>query len=105
MTIEINDRLYKELTAWTKANGMDEKQTTAYIEKTLREKLALDKYGDLNEKVGQAEPPKKKTTKKKEEPKQPAPADVPTNESINELISEQINEEVPKKRTKVLASK
>ena len=63
MTIEINDRLYKEFTTWAKANGMDDVEIVRYIENAFREKFTLDKYGDLNEKVGPLEQPKRKTTR------------------------------------------
>jgi len=98
MTIEINNRLYKEFTAWAKANGMDDKAMTKYIENAFREKFTLDKYGDLNEKVGNSEPQKKKTTAKTK------PSE-PVNEQISERINEQIKDEPPKRKTKVLTSK
>lgn len=107
MTIEINDRLYKEFGVWAKANGMDETAMSMYIETAFREKFTLDKYGDLNEKIGQAEPPKKKPTAK---PKPSEPANEQINERINEQINEQINDDVKtekhsKRKTKVLVSK
>lgn len=109
MTIEINERLYKEFTAWAKANGMDDKAIAKYIESAFREKFTLDKYGDLNEKISQPEPPKKRTTKKSEQPKPVEPTNELINEQINEPINEQIKEEEkeekPKRKTKVLASK
>lgn len=99
MTIEINDRLYNEFTVWAKANGMDDKAMAVYIEGAFREKFTLDKYGDLNEKISQAEPPKKKPTAK------PKPSE-PANEQINERINDDVKtEKHSKRKTKVLVSK
>lgn len=102
MTIEINDRLYKEFGVWAKANGMDETAMSMYIETAFREKFTLDKYGDLNEKVGNSEPQKKKTTAKT---KPSEPVNEQISEQINEQISEQIKDEPPKRKSKVLVSK
>ncbi|MBP5725125.1 MAG: transposase domain-containing protein [Bacteroidales bacterium] len=46
MKIEIDDRLYTSIVQWCEANGVE---PLKYIEKALRERLATDKYGDLNE--------------------------------------------------------
>ena len=48
MTIEIDNRLYENIVQWCNANGVEPK---AYIEKALRERIATDKYGDLNERL------------------------------------------------------
>lgn len=59
MTIELDNRLYKDIVQWCEINGVE---CIKYIEKTLRERLATDKYGDLNEKIE-----KKFSVKEKEE--------------------------------------
>ena len=109
MTIDVNDRLYKEFATWAKANGMDDAEMVRYIENAFREKFTLDKYGDLNEKVGPLEQPKRKTTRKTTKPEESKPAveqiSELINEPINELINEPTNEEPPKRKSKVLASK
>lgn len=46
--IEIDNRLYTSILQWCDANGIE---PVKYIEKALRERLATDKYGDLNDKV------------------------------------------------------
>ena len=46
--IEIDNRLYTSILQWCDANGIEPMK---YIEKALRERLATDKYGDLNDKV------------------------------------------------------
>ena len=47
--IEIDSRLYNSIVQWCEANGVE---PLKYIEKALRERLATDKYGDLNERFG-----------------------------------------------------
>lgn len=111
MTIEINDRLYKEFITWAEANGMDESGIAKYIENALRDKFTLDKYGDLNKKIHSS-------VKPSDEPingpiNGPIPeigTDEQISERINEQISEQINEDAEpekpsKRKTKVLVSK
>lgn len=119
MNIEINNRLSKDLESWANANGMDEAAMVKYVEKALRDKLALDKYGDLNDKIKKPEPkedkPKRTRTVKKNTVKG-EPINEPNREPINEPIggvnedvSEDVNEYIngeikPKRRTKVIAS-
>ena len=116
MTIEINDRLYKELAIWARANGMDDEDIAKYIENALREKFTLEKYGDLNDKV------RKESGKPTDEPNhepinepinKPIP-EIGTEEQISERINEQINEQIDedikpekpsRRKTKVLTSK
>ena len=51
MKIEIEDRLYNEFITWAKANNFSQKQIIEYINTALRNKLSMDKYGDLNSKL------------------------------------------------------
>ena len=110
MLIEINDRLYNELTTRAEVNYVE---LAKYVEKTLRDKLVLDKYGDLNEKikVPEIKEDKPKKTRKKTEPKTPSEViSEPISESINEDVNgdktEEITEEIkPKRKTKVISSK
>lgn len=53
--IEIDNRLYTSILQWCDANGIEPMK---YIEKALRERLATDKYGDLNKKIRKEEPEK-----------------------------------------------
>ena len=122
MNIEINNRLYKELETWAKANGMDDAGIIKYIEKALRDKLALDKYGDLNDKLKKPKteedkPKRTRTVKKntvKDEPinepiREPNREPIEgVNEDVSEDVNGDINEEIkpekPKRKTKVIAS-
>ena len=60
-TIKIDKRLYDDISQYCTAVG---KNVDEYCAKVLREKLALDKYGDLNDKV---EKKAKKTKKDRKE--------------------------------------
>ena len=105
MTIEINDRLYNEFTAWAKVNNMSDDDMTKYIEKAFRDKFNLDKYGDLNEKLR-----KEEIRELKDEPKNKPIPGIETDEQISKQINEQINDGVKtenpsKRKTKVLVSK
>lgn len=51
MKIEIEDRLYNEFITWAKANNFSQKQIIEYINTALRDRLSMDKYGDLNSKL------------------------------------------------------
>ena len=53
-TIEIDNRLYSNIEAFCQANALE---PSYYIHKVLRERLAIDKYGDLNEKFRKIEEP------------------------------------------------
>lgn len=128
MTIEINQRLYDDFVSWAKANNMSDNNIDKYVERAFREKFMLDKYGDLNEKVHNAniksanEPNNEPINELNHEPIQPKNEyinedineyineDVNTSEQINEPINEQINEQIkkpekPKRKTKVIQSK
>lgn len=47
-TIEIEVKLYKDILVYCEANALN---PVKYIEKALRERLATDKYGDLNDRL------------------------------------------------------
>lgn len=109
MTIEINDRLYNEFTAWAKVNNMSDDDMAKYIEKAFRDKFNLDKYGDLNEKLR-----KEEIRELKDEQKNKPIPGIETDEQISERINEQINGQInddvktekhSKRKTKVLVSK
>lgn len=51
MKIEIEDRLYNEIITWAKANNFSQKHIIEYINTALRDRLSMDKYGDLNSKL------------------------------------------------------
>lgn len=121
MIIDIDDRLYNDLCLWAKANNMNGEDIKIYINKAIREKFNLDKYGDLNDKIVKKEPVKKqkKETKPKIEqndnttPMSPNLTSVemaseqPTN--TQEVMVAEPEEEKPepkqKRKTKVLKSK
>lgn len=46
--VEIDKSLYNNIVQWCNENALD---PVKYIEKALRERLATDKYGDLNERL------------------------------------------------------
>ena len=48
MTIDIDDKLYNTVVQWCEINNIE---VIKYIEKALREKIATEKYGDLNAKI------------------------------------------------------
>lgn len=58
MKIDIDNRLYNDIEAYCSANALEPMK---YIEKVLRERLAIDKYGDLNEKLRKFVEPETKT--------------------------------------------
>lgn len=46
MLFEIENKLYNDIVSYCEANALN---PVKYIEKALRERIATDKYGDLNE--------------------------------------------------------
>jgi len=46
--VEIENKLYNDIVLYCEVNGIE---PAKYIEKALRERLATDKYGDLNERL------------------------------------------------------
>lgn len=59
MLVEVEDRLYNDMVAWCGVNNID---IVNYINNIIRKQLALDKYGDLNEKLSKKEEPKEEPT-------------------------------------------
>lgn len=94
-SIEIDNRLYKNIEGWCEVNGIDIGQ---YITKALTERITLDKYGDLNDKIivkhdesvkeEEAEKPVVKTVEMKGVPN-PEPI-------VEDVIPEVVAEEQPK---------
>lgn len=122
MIFDIDDRLYNDLCLWAKANNMNDEDIKKYINKAIREKFNLDKYGDLNDKIVKKEPvkkPKKESKPKGEQNDNITPV-LPNFPSV-ELVSvqpmnpsepivvvepeEEKPEPKPKRKTKVLTSK
>lgn len=89
-TIEIDNKLYKDILQWCEVNGVD---YLKYIEKTLRERLATDKYGDLNEKMN------KKTSVKEKKEETVAEKEITSKEEKKEIPIETEESIVKKKRT------
>ena len=48
MLFEIENKLYNDIVSYCEANALN---PVKYIEKALRERIATDKYGDLNERL------------------------------------------------------
>ena len=46
--VEIENKLYNDIVSYCVVNGIE---PVKYIEKALRERIATDKYGDLNERL------------------------------------------------------
>ena len=61
MVAELDEKLYKDIVWWCETNNLE---PLKYIEKSLREHLATDKYGDLNKMVNNTA---ENTVPKKEE--------------------------------------
>jgi hypothetical protein len=61
--IEIENKLYNDIVSYCVVNGIEPDK---YIEKALRERLATDKYGDLNQKIHKIEEPVETTVTKEE---------------------------------------
>lgn len=83
----IDKRLYNDFQNWAKSNNMDEDAMEKYIIKAFKERFMLDKFGDLNDKIEQPKP-KKKREKREVKVEDITPIMEPTNEvniSINEI--------------------
>ena len=61
--VEIDKSLYNNILQWCNENALN---PVKYIEKALRERLATDKYGDLNQKIHKVEEPVETTVTKEE---------------------------------------
>lgn len=110
MLVEIDNRLYNEFVVWAESNNMGSDEISRYIEKAFRERFTLDKYGDLNEKMGVDE--KVNEQKPEEQPKpSKTKASVPVKDNVPHLneethaVLQPETEPKPKKKTKVIASK
>jgi hypothetical protein len=74
--VEIDKSLYSNILQWCNENALN---PVKYIEKALRERLATDKYGDLNQKIHKLDEPVETTV---------------TKEEIHIISSEPLTEEV-----------
>ena len=61
--VEIDKSLYNNILQWCNENTLN---PVKYIEKALRERLAMDKYGDLNQKIHKLDEPVETTVTKEE---------------------------------------
>ena len=61
--VEIENKLYNDIVSYCVVNGIE---PVKYIEKALRERIATDKYGDLNQKFHKVEEPVETTVAKEE---------------------------------------
>lgn len=108
--IEIDNRLYSNIEAFCQANALE---PSYYIHKVLRERLAIDKYGDLNEKFRKVE---EHPTPDKTHPEPESEVHIVAQESVNNERVEELgdfakamegldNEENSKKKKRTLKSK
>ncbi len=107
----IDKRLYNDFQNWAKSNNMDEDAIEKYIIKAFKERFMLDKFGDLNDKIEQPKPKKKREVKVEDI----TPIMEPTNEvniTINEIEQTEVSVEEnlvtsseKPKRKKVIKSK
>lgn len=61
--VEIDKSLYNNILQWCNENDIN---PVKYIEKALRERLATDKYGDLNQKIHKVDKPVETAVTKEE---------------------------------------
>ena len=61
--VEIENKLYNDIVSYCVVNAIN---PVKYIEKALRERLATDKYGDLNQKMNKVNEPVETTVTKEE---------------------------------------
>lgn len=104
--IDIDDRLYKDLIDWAALNGLSKTDIKNYINKAIRDRLNLDKYGDLNEKL------KKNEIKPQVENKEEIDVSsinkeiiIPILEIENDVKEEKDEEVKPQKRKRIIQSK
>lgn len=104
--IDIDDRLYKDLIDWATLNGLSKVDIKNYINKAIRDRLNLDKYGDLNEKL------KKNENKPQVENKEEIDVSsinkeiiIPILEIENDVKEEKDEEIKPQKRKRIIQSK
>lgn len=84
--VEIDKTLYSNILQWCNENTLN---PVKYIEKTLRERLATDKYGDLNQKIHKLDEPVETTVTKEE-------IHIISSEPLTEEVQIQENYEVSK---------
>ena len=98
-TIEIDGKLYRDIEAYCTANAIEPEK---YIIKVLRERIATDKYGDLNEKFRKQEepvhvdevPPKHETPKAETQTVSQEPLAETNEEVVTEKKQEPVSEPV-----------
>lgn len=104
--IDIDDRLYKDLIDWATLNGLSKTDIKNYINKAIRDRLNLDKYGDLNEKIKQNEiKPQVENKEKKDVPSINKEIIIPILELENDVKEEKDEEVKPQKRKRIIQSK
>lgn len=107
--IDIDDRLYKDLIDWATLNGLSKTDIKNYINKAIRDRLNLDKYGDLNEKIKKNEiKPQVENKEKKDVPSINKEINIPILDIENDVKEEkeEKDEEVKQqKRKRIIQSK
>lgn len=104
--IDIDDRLYKDLIDWATLNGLSKTDIKNYINKAIRDRLNLDKYGDLNEKIKQNEiKPQVENKEKKDVPSINKEIIIPILELENDVKEEKDDEVKQQKRKRIIQSK
>jgi hypothetical protein len=104
--IDIDDRLYKDLIDWATLNGLSKTDIKNYINKAIRDRLNLDKYGDLNEKIKQNEiKPQVENKEKKDVPSIKKEIIIPILELENDVKEEKDDEVKQQKRKRIIQSK
>ena len=84
--VNIDAKLYNNIVSYCEANAFN---PVKYIEKALRERLATDKYGDLNQKIHKLDEPVETTVTKEE-------IHIISSEPLTEEVQIQENYEVSK---------
>lgn len=107
--IDIDDRLYKDLTDWATLNGLSKNDIKNYINKAIRDRLNLDKYGDLNEKIKKNEiKPQVENKEKKDVPSINKEINIPIldiENDVKEEKEEKDDEVKQQKRKRIIQSK
>lgn len=104
--IDIDDRLYKDLIDWATLNGLSKTDIKNYINKAIRDRLNLDKYGDLNEKLKKNEiNPQVENKEEKDVSSINKEIIIPILEIENDVKEEKDEEIKPPKRKRIIQSK
>lgn len=104
--IDIDDRLYKDLIDWATLNGLSKNDIKNYINKAIRDRLNLDKYGDLNEKLKKNEiKPQVENKEKKDVSSINKEINIPILDIENDVKEEKDEEVKPQKRKRIIQSK